>query len=56
MVAYALRRILLIIATLFAIMVVNFVIVWAAPGGPVEQMQARSNHPTSVMQVRLRAA
>ena len=41
MVAYAIRRILLMIPTLFAIMVVNFVIVQAAPGGPVEQMIAR---------------
>ncbi|HEY1257971.1 MAG TPA: microcin ABC transporter permease, partial [Stellaceae bacterium] len=41
MIAYALRRILLIIPTLFAIMVVNFVIIQAAPGGPVEQMIAR---------------
>ena len=38
MIAYAIRRVLLIIPTLFAIMVVNFVIVQAAPGGPVEQM------------------
>ena len=37
MIAYAIRRILLIIPTLFAIMVVNFVIVQAAPGGPVER-------------------
>src|SRR5579862_7647404 len=41
MIAYALRRLLLIIPTLFAIMVVNFVIVQAAPGGPVEQMIAK---------------
>ena len=41
MVAYAIRRILLIIPTLFAIMVVNFVIVQAAPGGPVELMISR---------------
>src|SRR5881397_560119 len=38
MIAYAIRRIALIIPTLFAIMVVNFVIVQAAPGGPVELM------------------
>src|SRR5215472_14715375 len=38
MIAYATRRILLIIPTLFAIMVVNFFIVQAAPGGPVQQM------------------
>jgi microcin C transport system permease protein len=41
MIAYALRRILLIIPTLLAIMVVNFVIIQAAPGGPVEQMIAK---------------
>jgi microcin C transport system permease protein len=41
MIAYAIRRVMLIIPTLFAIMVVNFVIVQAAPGGPVEQMIAR---------------
>src|SRR5215831_11110591 len=41
MIAYAIRRILLIIPTLFAIMVVNFVIVQAAPGGPVELMISR---------------
>ncbi|MBV9824638.1 MAG: microcin C ABC transporter permease YejB [Alphaproteobacteria bacterium] len=38
MAAYAVRRILLMIPTLFAIMVVNFFIVQAAPGGPVQQM------------------
>ena len=38
MIAYATRRILLMIPTLFAIMVVNFFIVQAAPGGPVQQM------------------
>jgi microcin C transport system permease protein len=41
MIAYAIRRILLMIPTLFAIMVVNFFIVQAAPGGPVEQMIAK---------------
>src|SRR5712671_5551539 len=41
MIAYAIRRVLLIIPTLFAIMVVNFVIVQAAPGGPVQQMISR---------------
>jgi microcin C transport system permease protein len=40
MLAYALRRILLMIPTLFAIILVNFVIVQAAPGGPVDQMIA----------------
>jgi microcin C transport system permease protein len=41
MIAYALRRIAVMIPTLFAIMVVNFFIVQAAPGGPVQQMVAR---------------
>ena len=41
MFAYALRRLLLIIPTLFGIMVVNFIVVQAAPGGPVEQMIAQ---------------
>jgi len=38
MTAYILRRILMMIPTLFGIMVLNFAIVQAAPGGPVEQM------------------
>jgi microcin C transport system permease protein len=40
MLAYILRRILLIVPTLFAIILVNFVIVQAAPGGPVDQLIA----------------
>lgn len=39
--AYIIRRLLLIIPTLFGIMVVNFVIVQFAPGGPVEQVIAQ---------------
>ena len=38
MTAYILRRLLLIIPTLFGILLINFAIVQAAPGGPVEQM------------------
>jgi microcin C transport system permease protein len=37
MTAYIIRRLLLVIPTLFGIMVINFVIVQFAPGGPVEQ-------------------
>ena len=49
MTAYIIRRLLLIIPTLFGIMVVNFFIVQAAPGGPVEQMLANlSGHGVSV--------
>jgi microcin C transport system permease protein len=39
--AYILRRFLLIIPTLFGIMVINFVVIQAAPGGPVEQLVAQ---------------
>jgi microcin C transport system permease protein len=39
--AYILRRLLLMVPTLLGIMVLNFVIVQAAPGGPVEQVIAR---------------
>jgi len=39
--AYVGRRLLLMIPTLFGIMLVNFVIIQAAPGGPVESMIAR---------------
>lgn len=48
MLAYILRRLLLIPPTLFGIMVINFIIVQAAPGGPVEQVIAQlSGHATS---------
>ena len=40
MYAYLVRRLLLIIPTLFGIMVINFVVVQFVPGGPVEQMIA----------------
>jgi microcin C transport system permease protein len=39
--AYILRRILLMIPTLFGIMAISFVVVQFAPGGPVEQVIAR---------------
>ena len=39
--SYILRRLALMIPTLFGIMLVNFIIIQAAPGGPVEQMIAR---------------
>src|SRR5579872_1035690 len=38
--AYLLRRLLLIIPTLFGIVAINFAVVQFAPGGPVEQMVA----------------
>ena len=39
--AYIFRRLLLIIPTLFAIMVINFAVIHVAPGGPVEQIIAQ---------------
>ena len=41
MAAYVLRRVLFMIPTLFGIMVLNFVVVHVAPGGPVEQLLAQ---------------
>lgn len=41
MIAYIVRRLLLVIPTLFGIMVINFFIIQAAPGGPVEQVLAK---------------
>jgi microcin C transport system permease protein len=38
--AYLLRRLLLVIPTLFGIITINFAVVQFAPGGPVEQMLA----------------
>ena len=39
--SYLLRRLLLIIPTLFGIMLINFAVVQIVPGGPVEQMIAQ---------------
>lgn len=41
MVAYIARRLLLIIPTLIGILTINFLIIQAAPGGPVEQTLAK---------------
>ena len=41
MTAYIFRRLMLMIPTLFAIMVLNFVIVQFAPGGPIDQVIAQ---------------
>jgi microcin C transport system permease protein len=40
MASYLLRRLLLVIPTLFGIIAINFMVVQFAPGGPVEQMIA----------------
>lgn len=41
MLAYIIRRLLLIIPTLLGIMVINFAIIQFAPGGPIEQIIAQ---------------
>jgi microcin C transport system permease protein len=41
MIAYIIRRLLLMIPTLLGIMVINFIVIQAAPGGPVEQTIAK---------------
>ncbi len=50
---YILRRLLLIIPTLFGIMLINFLIIQAAPGGPVEQTLAKLQGIDSDVQSRL---
>lgn len=47
MINYILRRLLMMIPTLFGIMVLNFAIVQIAPGGPVERMVAQLTDITS---------
>jgi microcin C transport system permease protein len=42
--AYIIRRLLLIVPTLFAIMLLNFAIVQAVPGGPIERILAELDH------------
>ena len=48
--AYILRRLLLIIPTLFGIMVVNFTLTQFVPGGPIEQIIARLEGSGDVFQ------
>ena len=42
MAVYIIKRVLLIFPTLFGIILINFIIVQFAPGGPVEQTSASS--------------
>lgn len=50
MLAYILRRLALILPTLFGIMLINFVLVQFVPGGPVEQILAQLEQETDVFQ------
>lgn len=52
MTGYIFKRLLLIIPTLFGIMLVNFIIVQAAPGGPVQQMLAKIRGESSDLENR----
>jgi len=53
MYAYILRRLALIVPTLFVIMVVNFIVIQAAPGGPIDQILAelRGEAPSAIERV-----
>lgn len=54
--SYIIRRILLMVPTLFGIMLLNFVIVQAAPGGPVEQVLAQLDGIDSQSSTRIGSA
>jgi microcin C transport system permease protein len=41
MLTYIVRRLVLVIPTLFGVMLVNFIVVQAAPGGPIDQVIAQ---------------
>ncbi len=45
--AYVLRRLILMVPTLFGILLINFVLVQFLPGGPIEQIVARLQDETS---------
>lgn len=49
--AYLLRRLLLIVPTLFGIMVINFALTQFVPGGPIEQVAARLEGDGDAMEV-----
>ncbi|AEM40268.1 microcin C ABC transporter permease YejB [Ketogulonicigenium vulgare] len=48
--AYILRRLLLVIPTLFGVMVINFVLTQFVPGGPIEQIIAQMEGRGNVME------
>ena len=50
MLAYILRRLALILPTLFGIMLINFVLVQCVPGGPIEQILAQLEQETNVFE------
>ena len=50
MLAYILRRLALILPTLFGIMLINFVLVQFVPGGPIEQILSQLEQETNVFE------
>lgn len=50
MTRYILRRLLLMVPTLLGILLLNFLIIQAAPGGPVEQLVEKLTHPETAGQ------
>jgi microcin C transport system permease protein len=51
--AYIIRRLLLIVPTLFAIMLVNFLIIQVVPGGPIERIIAQLDHTAVAATARI---
>jgi microcin C transport system permease protein len=49
MAAYILRRLLLIVPTLFGILLINFILVQFMPGGPIEQIISQLEEETSAL-------
>jgi microcin C transport system permease protein len=47
MIGYFVRRILLVVPTLFGIIAINFCVVQFAPGGPVQTIMAHVRHPVA---------
>ena len=54
--AYIIRRLLLMIPTLLGIMLINFIVIQAAPGGPVEQAIAQLTGEGSAITERITRA
>jgi len=53
MTAYLIRRLLLVVPTLWAIVTINFLIIQVAPGGPVDQMIANMQGQTASLLDRM---
>lgn len=47
MIGYILRRLILMVPTLLGILLINFAIIQAAPGGPVEQLVNKLTNPSA---------